>query len=162
MPTLDFRLDDTIDGDIVEFSPAAMTIAETIGARIAGKGGTALIIDYGDWRSLGDTFQALQGHEPTDSLAAPGEADLTAHVDFEALARATPSAHSRLTTQGVFLERLGITPRAEILAKGLSGEALDNHIAAYRRLTHPAEMGTLFKVLAFHPEGVAPPPGLEP
>ena len=162
LPALAHRLEDTRDGDVVEFSPQAEHVAEAIGARIAARGGAALIVDYGDWRSQGDTFQALRSHACADPLADPGGADLTAHVDFEALARATPSAHTRLTPQGVFLERLGITARAQTLAKGLTGPALDAHVAAHRRLTHPQEMGTLFKVIGFYPEDSSPPPGLEP
>ena len=110
-------------------------------------------------------MQAVRGHAAADPLAAPGEADLTAHVDFEPLARATTeagAAHSRLTTQGVFLERLGIAARATALAQSLGGQALDAHVAAHRRLTHPAEMGDLFKVMAIYPKHAAPPPGLEP
>ncbi|MEO3413670.1 SAM-dependent methyltransferase [Roseovarius sp. CAU 1744] len=159
---LDHCLSDTRPGDLVELCPAGQQVAEIIGARIARHGGAALIVDYGDWRSQGDTFQALRRHEAVDPLHAPGAADLTAHVDFEALATATPSRYSRLTPQGVFLERLGITARAQALARNLSGAALETHIAAHRRLTHGAEMGTLFKVLAFYPDGAAPPPGLEP
>ncbi|MFD1159154.1 class I SAM-dependent methyltransferase [Roseovarius aestuarii] len=159
---LKHRVEDTRSGDIVEICPSGVLMAEEIGRHIATRGGTALIVDYGDWRSQGDTFQALAAHASVDPLARPGQADLTAHVDFEALAHATPSCHSRLTPQGVFLERLGITTRAQALAKNLSGEALQNHIAAHRRLTHSAEMGTLFKVLAFYPDGATPPPGLEP
>jgi SAM-dependent MidA family methyltransferase len=157
------RLDDTRDGDVVETCPLATHVAADLGARIARHGGAALIIDYGDWRTLGDTFQAVQGHSPTDPFAAPGEADLTAHVDFEALARAAaPVRATRLTPQGVFLERLGATQRAEALAARLSGESLSAHIAAHRRLTHPDEMGTLFKVMGLYREGAAPPPGLNP
>lgn len=159
---LDHRLADTKPGDIVEVCTAATQAAAEIGTRIADHGGAAIIVDYGDWRSQGDTFQALRAHAPVDPLTTPGAADLTAHVDFEALANATPSRHSRLTPQGVFLERLGITARAQALAAGLSGDALKHHIAAHRRLTHGDEMGTLFKVLAFFPDGAAPPPGLEP
>lgn len=160
---LTHRLDDTQDGDLVETCAPAQAIAAEIGARIAGHGGAALIIDYGDWRSLGDTFQALKAHESVDPLASPGEADLTAHVDFEALAQAAaPARHSRLTPQGVFLERLGITQRAQALARGLRGDALQSHVAAHRRLTHPQEMGSVFKTLALYPEGALPPPGLEP
>jgi len=156
------RIEDTRDGDIVEICPAAPALAQRIGAQIEARGGAALIVDYGDWRSLGDTLQALRGHAPADPLEAPGEADLTAHVDFEAIAAAVPCAHARLTPQGVVLERLGITARAQALARGLSGPALENHIAAHRRLTHPEEMGTLFKVLGLYPRRAAPPPGLEP
>lgn len=162
LPDLDFRRDDTSDGDIVETCAPARSISTALGARVARHGGLALVVDYGDWRSLGDTLQALKGHAPIDPLAVPGEADLTAHVDFETLARAAePATHSMLTPQGVFLERLGITGRAQALARNLSGDALESHIAAHRRLTHPDEMGSLFKTLALVPRGAPPPPGLE-
>lgn len=154
LPDLAHRLEDTADGDIVEFSPETPSIMATLGQRIATHGGAGLIIDYGDWRSKGDTFQALRDHTPTPPLDASGHADLTAHVDFEALAHtATPALASAMTPQGVFLERLGITSRAESLARRLSGDALQTHIAAHRRLTHPQEMGTLFKVLGLTPPG---------
>jgi len=161
---LDHRLDDTKADDIVETCPALSGITQTIAQIIATHGGGALIIDYGDWRSLGDTLQAVQNHTPVDPFAHPGTADLTAHVDFEAIARAAkPALHTRLTPQGVFLERLGITQRAQALASTLNDDQrLDAHIAAHRRLTHPSEMGTLFKVLGLYPQGAAPPPGLDP
>ncbi len=159
---LDHRLADTKDGDLVEHCPALPGIVSEIGQRIAAHGGTALIIDYGDWGSQGDTLQALRGHAPVDPLIDPGSADLTAHVDFEAVARATPSRFTRLTPQGVFLERLGITQRAQTLASKMTGAALESHIAAHRRLTHPDEMGDLFKVIALYPDGQTPPAGLEP
>lgn len=160
-PALNDRLADTKPGDVVEYAPAAAPIMDAIGGRIARHGGAGLIIDYGDWRSLGDTFQALQDHAPVDPLADPGRADLTAHVDFEALATAAPCQISRLTPQGVFLERLGITQRAHALAAGLRGSELEGHVAAHRRLTHPDEMGNLFKVMGLFPPGSSPPPGLE-
>ncbi|MEO0766106.1 MAG: SAM-dependent methyltransferase [Pseudomonadota bacterium] len=161
-PALDHRLEDTKDGDLVELNAPARAMVADIGARVA-EGGSALIIDYGDWRSLGDTLQALRGHAPTNPLDAPGTADLTTHVDFEPLATAAaPAAFTRLTPQGVFLERLGITHRAQTLANGMTGETLNAHIAAHRRLTHPDEMGNLFKVLGLYPADAPPPPGLEP
>jgi len=156
------RLADTQDGDLVEYCPALPAITGAITQRICAHGGAALVIDYGDWQSLGDTLQALSGHAPVNPLDAPGNADLTAHVDFAAIvAHASPAAHSRLTTQGVFLERLGITARAQKLATRLEGDALASHVAAHRRLTHPAEMGDLFKVMALYPATAMPPPGLE-
>ncbi|EAP75128.1 class I SAM-dependent methyltransferase [Roseovarius nubinhibens] len=159
---LDHRLADTTEGDMVTLSPASEAMAETLGTRIATHGGVALLIDYGDWQSAGDTFQAVKSHAKTDPLEAPGTADLTAHVEFASLARAAaPAAHSRATPQGVFLERLGITARAQALASGLTGAALDAHIAAHRRLTHPEEMGTLFKVMVLYPAGTAPPAGFD-
>ncbi len=155
------RLEDTRDGDLVESCPAAAPVMAAVGTRIAEHGGAALVIDYGDWRSLGDTLQAVSRHGPADPLADPGRADLTAHVDFEALAQAAPCGHTRLTPQGMFLERLGITARAQALAHGLTGPALEMHVAAHRRLTHPDEMGTLFKVMGFSPRGTPPLPGLD-
>jgi SAM-dependent MidA family methyltransferase len=162
LEALEHRLADTDPGDLVETCPAAAGIIATLGQRIADHGGAALIVDYGDWRSLGDTLQALHRHQPVDALQHCGNADLTAHVDFEALAHAAPCKFSRLTPQGVFLERLSITARAQALAGQLTGKPLETHIAAHRRLTHPAEMGTLFKVMALYPEGHRPPPGCEP
>jgi SAM-dependent MidA family methyltransferase len=154
---------DVAEGKLVETCPAMMGIMADIEARIAARGGAALVIDYGGWRSLGDTLQALRGHRPDDPLAHPGEADLTAHVDFEALRQAAPHlVASALTPQGVFLERLGITQRAQALSAQLSGPALEAHVAAHRRLTHPEEMGSLFKVLALVVEGAPILPGLEP
>lgn len=157
------RLADTRPGDIVEHCPAALTIAAEIGRRIAAHGGVALFVDYGDWRSLGDTLQALRAHERVSPFDDPGSADLTAHVDFEALAAAAaPATTTRLTPQGEFLERLGITPRAEALARSLGGERLTSHIAAHRRLTHPGEMGTLFKAMAIIDTDSPLPPGFDP
>lgn len=149
-------------GQIVETNAPAEAIAGEIGRRIAQFGGVAMFIDYGDGESIGDTFQAVMGHKSVDPFAAPGHADLTAHVAFAPLARAAASARaSSLTPQGVFLERLGITARAQSLARALSGEPLERHIAAHRRLTHPEEMGNLFKVLALSPPDAPLPAGLD-
>jgi SAM-dependent MidA family methyltransferase len=164
-PALARRLADTRTGDVVETCPALIPIAGEIGRRVATHGGAALVIDYGGWHSLGDTFQALKGHAAVDPFAEPGAADLTAHVDFEALGGAFADAGASvtgMTPQGVFLERLGIAARAAVLARGLEGAALQSHLAAHRRLTDPGEMGQLFKVLASYPKGNNPPPGLDP
>ncbi len=164
IPELSHRMADTGDGDLVETSSTATPVISAVARRIAKHGGAALIIDYGDWRSLGDTFQAVKGHETVDVLTGPGQADLTAHVDFEALAHAARDAgcaHTRLTTQGVFLERLGITARAQALAQNLRGKELESLVTAHRRLTHPDEMGNLFKTLGLYPAQGQPPPGLE-
>ena len=104
-------------------------------------------------------MQALKRHAPVDPLAEPGEADLTAHVGFGALAAAARPARAwGPLPQGVFLERLGITARARALARGGAAEAV---AAAHRRLTHPEEMGNLLRVLALTPPDAPPPPGFE-
>jgi len=162
-PALAHRLPDTHDGDIVEMCSSAATYLAPVLARIEAQGGAGLVIDYGDWRSRGDTLQALKSHQSVPVLAEPGHADITAHVDFEALAQPSPGLRwAPMTPQGVFLERLGITQRAQALAPQFKGAALENHIAAHRRLTHPEEMGNLFKVLGVAPRAAPPLPGLEP
>ncbi len=162
LAALEDRLGDTREGDLVETCAAAEALAGEIGRRIAASGGAALVIDYGDGRSAGDTFQAVRAHGKTDPLEAPGSADLTAHVDFGAIARAAAAAGAATTPmvrQGVFLERLGITARAQALARrGGAGPVAAQH----RRLTHPEEMGDLFKVLGIYRKEEPPPPGLDP
>ncbi len=165
VPELAHRLADTLPGDIVELCPALPAIVAELGDRIVTQGGMAIFIDYGDWQSRGDTLQALRDHKPVDPFDGPGKADLTAHVDFEAIDRAARDAGaiaSNMVPQGVLLERLGITQRAQSLARAMpDSAALENHIAAHRRLTHPQEMGSLFKAIAIHPDGSPPPPGFE-
>ncbi len=160
---LEHRLTDTSDGEVVELCPSLPSVVTEIARRIANHGGCAIVIDYGDWRSRGDTLQALKHHAPVGPFDGPGEADLTAHVDFEAIAAAAIAAGATASppvAQGVLLERLGITERAQALAKAMpNATALENHIAAHRRLTHPQEMGSLFKAIAIYRPGSPPPPG---
>ena len=147
-------------GTVVELCPSAAPIAAHLGAMIGRNGGAAIVIDYGGWRARGDTLQALRNHAAEHPLANPGQADLTAHVDFEALAQAAgPALCSALIDQGTLLTRLGIAARAARLAQGLNGAALENHLSATRRLTDPAEMGTLFKAMALRPPHCSPLPG---
>ncbi len=156
------RFADDPPGTVVEICPGMPPIAAVIGQRIAARGGSAIVVDYGGWRSKGDTLQAVRRHGQEDPLANPGAADLTAHVDFEALALATALPHSGLTDQGPLLNRLGIAHRAEHLAAGLAGDRLETHRAALHRLTDPREMGSLFKAIAFHAPGTPAPPGFDP
>ena len=150
------------EATVVELCPAAQAMAATLGEHLRRHGGAALIADYGGWRSKGDTLQALRKHLMECPLENPGEADLTAHVDFEVLALAFGTPRTGLTDQGVVLKRLGIDQRAARLAESLTGAALQSHLAAYQRLTDPAEMGSLFKMIAFHAPGSPPPPGFDP
>jgi SAM-dependent MidA family methyltransferase len=165
LAALAHRLRDTREDDLVELCPAAGPIAGEVAGRIARHGGAALIIDYGGWRSLGDTLQALRANAPDDPLAHPGEADLTAHVDFEPLAQAARAAGAAVAgpvAQGALLERLGIGARTARLAQGMGGAERLALAAAHRRLTDPQEMGTLFRALAIHAPDGPPPPGFAP
>jgi NADH dehydrogenase [ubiquinone] 1 alpha subcomplex assembly factor 7 len=139
-------------GSVCEVAPAALGLADALARRFAEQGGAALFVDYGyEGPACGDTLQALRRHRRHDPLAAPGEADLTAHVDFAALAATARHAGAGVhgpVAQGLFLQRLGIEARGERLLQAASpGQAADIGVAL-RRLIDPAEMGTLFKVLA--------------
>ena len=142
-------------GAIAEVCPAALSIAADLGRRIAADGGAALIIDYGHPVSApGDSFQAVRRHRPVDPLAAPGEADLTAHVDFDALGRAARAAGCAVhgpAPQGEWLNALGIRTRADALRRRATPSQAAAIDAALTRLTAPEAMGTLFQVMALTP-----------
>lgn len=158
-PALDARFADDPPGTLVELCSQADTHIGEIARRIATHGGLALIVDYGGWHSKGDTLQALKAHAFRPPLADPGQADLTAHVDFQALALAAGGLRAHYTTQGAFLTALGIDVRAARLGQRLTGDALQNHNAAHHRLTDDTEMGSLFKVLGLTRPDAPPPPG---
>jgi NADH dehydrogenase [ubiquinone] 1 alpha subcomplex assembly factor 7 len=148
------------DGAIAESSPARDEAVTAIATCLAAKGGAAILIDYGHERSApGETLQAVRGHGYAPVLANPGEQDLTAHVDFEAVASAAREAGAAVTAlvnQGEWLLRLGIEARAQSLARA-NPERCGDIEAAVHRLTSPAEMGSLFKVIGLHsPEWPAP------
>jgi NADH dehydrogenase [ubiquinone] 1 alpha subcomplex assembly factor 7 len=153
----------TPPGAIAEVSPAAIGIAAEIGRRLAAHGGAALIIDYGNDRPPGEpTLQAVRRHARHDVLAQPGRADLTAHVDFAALARAATEAGARASgpvPQGAFLEALGLSARVSTLSRTTTPAQAEAIAAAVHRLTDTAEMGTLFKALALSAPGNAALPG---
>ena len=148
------------DGEVVETSPARDEAVGQLAKRLAEQGGAALIIDYGHEKSApGETLQAVRGHAFAPVLAAPGEQDLTAHVDFEAVAKAAGDAGAAVTpvvTQGEWLERLGIHARASALVSAHPSREEEIE-AALHRLTDADAMGRLFKVVALHsPEWPAP------
>jgi SAM-dependent MidA family methyltransferase len=150
-------------GSIRETSPARRAAAAALGDHLARHGGVGIIIDYGyAGGESGDTLQAVRGHAFADPLADPGEADLTAHVDFAALAAAAGAAiASRVVTQGSWLETLGIGPRASALA-ARNPAATAAIAAARRRLCDEEEMGRLFKVMALRHRDWPAVAGLEP
>ncbi|CCV15831.1 class I SAM-dependent methyltransferase [Mesorhizobium sp. STM 4661] len=148
-------------GAIVEVAPARSALMAAIAGRISSHGGAGLFPDYGHLQpGIGDTLQALRKHDHEDVLANPGEADLTAHVDFAALA-AIVRAHglgAHLATQGEFLVRMGLLERAGRLGANANEAAREKIAGEVERLAGTQAMGELFKVLAILPAGVAVPP----
>ena len=154
----------SLEGAIAEIQPLGLTITAAMGERIAADGGAALIIDYGHCESaLGDTLQAVHAHEPQDVLKAPGEADLTVHVDFAALRSSVDSNVSVWgpVAQGEFLQRLGIELRASSLRKNATPMQSASITSGVERLIAPDQMGTLFKVLCLTRAGLSQLPGFE-
>ncbi|MBV1918879.1 MAG: SAM-dependent methyltransferase [Sphingomonadaceae bacterium] len=148
-------------GTIMETCPGAAATVYEIAGRLVDQGGAALLIDYGhDAPRTGSTLQALREHRKVDPLAQPGEADLTAHVDFSALAPIARSRGSKwlgTVTQGHWLRQLGIEMRAESLSD-FAPEHKEAIHAAKDRLIGEGQMGALFKVFALAgpgwPQGV--------
>jgi SAM-dependent MidA family methyltransferase len=148
------------DGEIVESSPARDEAVAAVSTCLAAMGGAAILIDYGHQRSgRGDTLQAVRRHGYAPVLVEPGEQDLTAHVDFEAVAAAARTAGAAVTpvaTQGEWLIRLGIEARAQSLSRANPDRAAEVQ-SALDRLTGRDDMGELFKVIAIHsPDWPAP------
>ncbi len=147
-----------------EMRPDAEMLVGEIAGRIARDGGAALIVDYGHAaRAPGDTLQAVKRHRFDDVLARPGLSDLTAHVDFAAVAEAarTSGAHAHgPVAQGTFLDRLGLGVRMQHLCDATPDRAEEIR-AGCHRLRDPDEMGELFKALAITPLGSSPPAGFE-
>ena len=138
-------------GSMIESSPASVAIVRALARRIVAQGGAVLIIDYGyDGPALGETLQAVKSHGQANPFEAPGEHDLTAHVDFATLGSIATLAGARVqgpVSQGEFLGRLGLAERAAMLARA-NPEQGETLAEAHRRLTSPAEMGSLFRVMA--------------
>ncbi|MEI9996639.1 MAG: SAM-dependent methyltransferase [Rhizomicrobium sp.] len=140
-------------GGFFEASPMGEALAEEIAHAVARRGGAALIVDYGyAVPGFGETLQAVKGHGFGAVLETPGEADLSAHVDFTALGDAAVRGGASVcgpVEQGAFLQSLGIAHRAGVLGQ----------LVELERLTGPEQMGMLFKALAIVPKAAPTPPG---
>lgn len=164
-PLIPPPLNQVPEGSLIEICPVGLRKAHTLAARLAAQGGAALIVDYGHDRSApGDTLQAVKDHQYADVLIDPGEADLTAHVDFQQLAQTCIQAGSVTfgpVGQGDFLIALGIGARAEALTAQADARQKAAIDAAFTRLTGADQMGRLFRVLAVQHPGLPAPPGFE-
>ncbi|TFI59881.1 class I SAM-dependent methyltransferase [Sphingomonas parva] len=153
------------EGTIVETSPASAAIVRDIARALGRQGGAALIVDYGHARtSAGDTLQAVAAHSYADPWTDPGEHDLTAHVDFEALGAAARAEGVNVfgpAGQGDWLTAMGIDLRTEALSTAAPERAPEIG-GARDRLVSPRQMGTLFKVMALVAEGWPEPSGFAP
>jgi SAM-dependent MidA family methyltransferase len=155
---------DAPEGAVQEWGEAAEGFIRSLAGRLAAQNGAALFLDYGPADSgLGDSLQALSAHGAADPLAEPGSVDVTAHVDFAALARAAQArgaaAHGPVP-QGIFLQSLGLVTRAAMLARA-APQSAGLQLSAAQRLIAPEGMGRLFKALALAHPALPAPPGFE-
>lgn len=150
-------------GTIAETCPVGQAITSEIAQRATHDPGIALIIDYGHTESAaGDTLQALKAHQYVGVFETPGEADLTAHVDFATLKSVAETAGASTTpvmTQSEFLTRLGIEARTQALTATASDKQRQDIESALNRLIAPDQMGTLFKVMALYSKDLPELPG---
>jgi NADH dehydrogenase [ubiquinone] 1 alpha subcomplex assembly factor 7 len=150
-------------GTVVEIRPAAAALAAALGERFARSPGAALVIDYGYFPSRpGPTLSALRHHQPEGVLDNPGDADLSAHVDFAAFAEAGRNAGAAIwgpCPQGRFLAALGAETRLAALSARAGPEQQALLASGLNRLIDPAEMGTLFNAMAVMSPGLPAPAG---
>lgn len=154
------------EGAVMELCEPARAVAGHVASRVARDGGAALFLDYGPAESApGDSLQALRDGHPASPFGEPGTADLTAHVDFAALARAAQPAGAAVhgpVPQGVFLTRLGLFQRTGRLARTQSPQRAAALVQAAQRLAEPDRMGRLFKAMAVCHPALPCPAGFEP
>jgi NADH dehydrogenase [ubiquinone] 1 alpha subcomplex assembly factor 7 len=145
------RLPGANDG-VFEDSRIRDAVALQLGDHLTKSSGAALVIDYGHLHtSLGDTLQAMKAHAFCKVTDFPGAADLTSHVDFEALGRGFIKGGSKVAgamTQGQFLLDMGLEARTKVLAANKTAEKQRDIITASERLANQGQMGELFKVMA--------------
>ncbi len=158
--------DNAADGAIVELCEPALAIVGHVAQRVLHEGGAALFLDYGPAESApGDSLQALRAGRPANPLVEAGTADLTAHVDFEALARVARSMGAAVhgpAPQGLFLTRLGLFQRIGRLAQTQPPQRAAALVQSAQRLAEPDRMGRLFKALAICHPALPCPAGFEP
>ena len=152
-------------GDILETTPESETIMTQLTNYIAEYSGALLIIDYGYTQNqTGDTFQALSEHQTVSPFKNPGNADLTAHVNFKRLADIAEDASCRSlgpASQRNFLLSLGLEQRFESLSLKANNQQKTDLLAARNRLIGMDQMGILFNVLAVTKKDATSPAGFE-
>lgn len=145
-------------GAVAEVSFAALALAGELAERVVEGPGAALIVDYAGGGGR-DSLRGTRRHRARAPLDMPGEIDLGAHVDFDALARAAREAGAAVwgpVGQGAFLEALGLRQRCARL-KSAAPQRAGEIDAAAARLASPDGMGVAFQALALGaPDGPVP------
>jgi NADH dehydrogenase [ubiquinone] 1 alpha subcomplex assembly factor 7 len=154
---------DAAPGTIVELCLAATALSAGLAERFRGQPGAALFVDYGYAAPTGrSTLAAIDTHRAAAILDAPGTADLSAHVDFAAIAAAARASGALVcgpAPQGAFLKALGAELRLEMLSRRAAPDQRAALETGLKRLIDPSEMGTLFQALAIVSPGLAAPAG---
>jgi NADH dehydrogenase [ubiquinone] 1 alpha subcomplex assembly factor 7 len=157
------RLRRAAPGALIEFCPAALALAAFLGRRFTRQAGAALFIDYGYCgEAPGSTLRACRRHRAALVLSRPGTADLSADVDFAAVAAAACAAGAEVhgpVAQRRFLAALGAAARCEMLCARASPAQRDAIERGLARLVDPAAMGEKWKAMALTAPGLAAPAG---
>lgn len=143
----------------IEVCPQGGVIVEYMSEAIAEQGGCALIVDYGEDDSKRHTLRAFKKHKLHDVLVDPGNADVTANVDFSYLRKATRGKVQTFgpVTQSSFLQQMGIDTRMKVLLKNADSSQAEQLQSGYNMLTSAAEMGEKFKFFSLVHHGLPEP-----
>lgn len=150
----------------IEVSPESYRYIQDFAKRIGGNNtaskpaGAALIIDYGPLDTIPvDSLRGIKEHKIISPFAFAGQADISADVDFGALADAALDGSEGVEVhgpveQGAWLSQLGIQDRAQRLLKNAEEGKKADLEAGWKRLVEggPKGMGKAYKVLAVLPE----------
>ena len=135
----------------IEFPKLGLKILNKILKKILKLNGCILLIDYGYLKSRNqNTLQSVMKHKKNGLLNNLGKADVTSHVNFNLLKEFFQKSGlnvKKTITQKVFLKKMGIDERAEIVAKKMSFREKTNLYLRLKRLLSPTLMGSLFKVI---------------
>lgn len=146
-------LHEALENFVYEISPIGIATMQQLASLIHAQTGAGLVFDYGYATPSGQgTLQAVARHASVPILDNVGQQDLTAHVHFGLLKLAAEKAGLKCfgaVGQGDFLQAMGIEIRAAHLQRSATPEQEAAITSALHRLTHPDEMGVLFKALAF-------------
>lgn len=137
--------------DILEINFESRKFIEKLSRFIKENNGGAIFFDYGYTFSHGDTFQAVKDSKFVNPLDDPGNADLTAHVDFNDLYHQAKNSLVSVwgpDTQGTFLKKMGAIERLNALESISDDKTKQELRNGLDRLINTDEMGELFKVLA--------------
>ena len=137
-------------GKIIEYPVDSIKYIELIAKKIKSFKGGILSFDYGYTRQRNrDTLRSIKKHKHRNILFQPGNSDITSHINYQLFLRIFKEKNlkvEKVTTQGEFLQKLGIIHRADMISKNKTFKEKADIFYRIKKLIHSKEMGNVFKV----------------